>query len=272
MSYPPGDPSSAAPADFRDTDRPTTARPATSSDYLYSQDDPQYTYSQEGIEEEEEEEEDESEDEDVFAYLPPTTAEQQAQEAQEGHDDHLSHTSDPATLFQSTHSQLPASSTRSTAVDSRPPHNPADLSPPTYPSHGPPMTAFSSLFPVDTPPSTDSQADHNDPYRLRRVPLYADVPSSPPANVTPPVSGNLSVARSPSQGVRVQLTPSDLVDDYEKSSDLEDGMRRRTSYSGKERPISVASAAMSMSITPSMLDYTDGESRDGSIKYVEYCP
>ncbi len=96
MSYPPGDPSFAAPADFRDTDRPTTARPATSSDYLYSQDDPQYTYSQEGIEEEEEEEEEEeSEDEDVFAYLPPTTAEQQAQEAQEGHDDHLSHTSDP---------------------------------------------------------------------------------------------------------------------------------------------------------------------------------
>lgn len=135
------------------------------------------------------------------------------------------------------------------------------------------MTAFSSFIPVDTPPSTDSQADHDDPYRLRRVPLStadSNVPSSPLANVTPPVSGNISVARSPSQGVRVQLTPSDLVDDYEKSSDLEDGMRRRISYSGKERPMSVASGAMSMSVTPSMLDYTDGESRDdGSIKYVQ---
>ena len=63
MSYP--------PAEHRQQpdngDRPTTARPPSSAgaDYYYEHHDPQYTYSEEPLDED-----DESEDEDVFAYLP----------------------------------------------------------------------------------------------------------------------------------------------------------------------------------------------------------
>ena len=49
--------------------------------------------------------------------------------------------------------------------------------------------------------------------------------------------------------------------DYEKDKDLEEGGSR--SYL-KERPVSVDSG--SISVTPSLLDYIDAESRPGSIK------
>ena len=76
MSYP--------PAEHRQQpdngDRPTTARPPSSAgaDYYYEHHDPQYTYSEEPLDED-----DESEDEDVFAYLPPTTAQVQEQHQNE---------------------------------------------------------------------------------------------------------------------------------------------------------------------------------------------
>ena len=236
-----------------EADRPTTARVLSSSDYDYGNHNPQYTFSQDGSLEEEEED---SEDDDVFAYVPPSTAEQALEQSMA---DQISHKSEPKTLYQSSHSNFPPPSAASGTIDLQ---RAVEQSPSTYPSHGPPTTAFSTLPAVDTPPSTDSQADHNDPYQLRRLPP-ATVPETPSHSEfgSPPTSARLSVSRSGARGVRVTLTPN--KDDAEKSTDLEDGLGRQMSYDGKERPVSIVSGDISLS--PSMMDYTS-ESREGSIK------
>lgn len=238
MSYP--------PAEHRqpDDDHPTTARPPSSAGagYYYEHHDPQYTYSEEPIDEEDEE--DESEEEDVFAYLPPTTA--QIQEQQQ-HQQQFAYAFDPPSdRPQTKHGEM---SVHHAHTDS-------------YPSSIPPVTPFSNI-PVETPPSTESQSDPHDPYRLRRLSLY-----------TPPTTGTgarLSVSRSGAgaRGVRVELPPTTAAEselaDNEKSFDLGEQSTHGGSFSLKERPMSTDSATASMSVTPSMLEYADVESRE-SIK------
>ena len=239
MSYP--------PAEHRQQpdngDRPTTARPPSSAgaDYYYEHHDPQYTYSEEPLDED-----DESEDEDVFAYLPPTTAQVQEQHQNEHDQQQFAFAFDPTTDRPQTMNGM---SVHHAHTDS-------------YPSSIPPVTPFSNI-PVETPPSTDSQADHNDPYRLRRMPTY-----------TPPTTGagtRLSVSRGGvgARELRVELPPATAAEselaDNEKSFDLGDRSTHGGSFSMKERPMSTDSATASMSVTPSMLEYADVESRE-SIK------
>ena len=148
--------------------RPQTSsqRPTTSGGYYSTSQGTGYTYSNDySIEEEEE-----SEDEDVFAYVPPTTADQQA--------------GVPSSILQSPASP-PNDSTESRHVTF-----PAPVYDPSGPSQGsgqPASSALSNLLllhqqalnppptgVVETPPSTDSQHAPDDPYRLRRI-----VPQTP---------------------------------------------------------------------------------------------
>jgi len=145
--------------------RPQTSsqRPTTSGGYYSTSQGTDYTYSNDySIEEEE------SEDEDVFAYVPPTTADQQA--------------GVPPSILQS-----PASPPN----DSASPRHvtfPAPVFDPLASPQGPGQSnALSNLLllhqqalnppptgVVETPPSTDSQDAVDDPYRLRRI-----VPQTP---------------------------------------------------------------------------------------------
>lgn len=222
----------------------------------------------------EEEEDEESEDEDVFAYLPPTTADVAASmpppfpPSAEHYDDR------PRTQHG------PAPPLVTSAGRHHPPPPPSAFQfhhahTDSYPSTLPPITPFSHL-PVETPPSTDSQADHTDPYRMRRLDSAAAL-STPPRTA---VSGNgsaasarLSVSRSGSRGVRVELPlPAahdiDLGDpekiDYD---DEKSGAERRYSDASKLRPTSIDSTDAGASITPSMMNYTtDDVESTGSIK------
>lgn len=222
---------------------------------------------------EEEEEEEESEDEDVFAYLPPTTADVAATlppfpPSSEHYDDR------PRTQ----HGPAPSLVTSAGRHHAPPPsafvfhHAHTD----SYPSTLPPITPFSHL-PVETPPSTDSQADHSDPYRMRR--LDSGIPLS-----TPPmtgISGNgsaasarLSVSRSGSRGVRVELPIPSMTgevhptDDNEKYNfdDEKDSVKRRYSDTGKMRPTSIDSTNASASITQSMMYTTEDTESARSVK------
>jgi len=143
--------------------RPQTSshRPTTSGGYYSTSQGTGYTYSNDySIEEEEE-----SEDEDVFAYVPPTTADQQA--------------GAPSSILQS-----PASPPND-SVAPRHVTFPPPVFDPSVPQHGPSQStnnALSNLLllhqqalnppptgVVETPPSTDSQHAGDDPYRLRRI-------------------------------------------------------------------------------------------------------
>ena len=143
--------------------RPQTSsqRPTTSGGYYSTSQGTGYTYSNDySIEEEEE-----SEDEDVFAYVPPTTADQQP--------------GVPSSILQS-----PAGPPND-SVEPRHVTFPARTFDPSSPSHdsgrsssnalsnllllhqqalNPPPTSV-----VETPPSTGSQHAADDPYRLRRL-------------------------------------------------------------------------------------------------------
>jgi hypothetical protein len=124
-----------------------------------------------------------------------------------------------------------------------------------------PFTPPFAHLPVESPPSTSSQPDSDNPYRMRRIDNGTVTPSTlPPAtgnpSAGPPSTGHMSISRRKggSKGVHV---------DFPK-------------HGGKERPQSVdstgvsglGSASGSISVTPSMLDYVDTESREGSIKCV----
>lgn len=149
--------------------RPQTSshRPTTSGGYYSTSQGTDYTYSNDySIEEEAE-----SEDEDVFAYVPPTTADQQA--------------GAPSSILQS-----PASP----HYDSAEPRHvtfPAPVFDPSSPPNGP-AQATSNALPnllllhqqalnppptgvVETPPSTDSLHGIDDPYRLRRINPQTDL-------------------------------------------------------------------------------------------------
>lgn len=139
--------------------RPQTSshRPTTSGGYYSTSQGTGYTYSNDySIEEE-----DESEDEDVFAYVPPTTADQQAgvpssilQSPSSPHNDSAEprHVTFPAPVFDP--SSPPQASTNALS----------NLLLLHQQALHPPPTGV-----VETPPSTDSQHAVDDPYRLRRI-------------------------------------------------------------------------------------------------------
>lgn len=225
---------------------------------------------------EEDEEDEESEDEDVFAYLPPTTADVAASMqppsfpslSSEHYDDRprTQHGAPPSLVTSAGRHQPPPSAFTM--------HHHAHTD--SYPSTLPPFTPFSHL-PVETPPSTDSQADHTDPYHMRRL-------ESGIALTTPPmtgISGNgsaasqrLSVSRGGSRGVRVELpiptAPEVDLGDNEKIDldyDEKGGADRRYSDASKMRPTSIDSTDAGASMTPSMMNYTtDDLESTGSIK------
>ena len=135
--------------------RPRTSsnRPTTSGGY-YSQ-DTGYTYSNDYSFDEEEE----SEEEDVFAFVPPTTADQRVEQSilQSSPHHALSSTS------QGLHIAFPPPVYDAHASSSHSSSNLTGVLALHHLNHHP-----SPQIPIETPPSTDSQRT-DDPYRLRRV-------------------------------------------------------------------------------------------------------
>ncbi|KAG1824408.1 uncharacterized protein BJ212DRAFT_523243 [Suillus subaureus] len=139
--------------------RTSSARPPTSAGAFDR--DHQYTYDNAYIEEEEEEE---SDTEDLFAFLPPSTADQQRDVEKQRAADLSRISPDYANVFANT--------------------VPSDAPPLVYPAPTfDPWSRFSSeaagpsrLFPVpisqvpvESPPSTASNQGASDPYRMRRL-------------------------------------------------------------------------------------------------------
>ncbi|KAG5646220.1 hypothetical protein DXG03_004046 [Asterophora parasitica] len=241
-------PSSDGPSrPYTSSGRPTTAAGHGTS---YAGHNPQYTY---GPDYDFEEEEEESEDEDVFAFLPPSTAEQQQQKQQEQQFQHIyphNHPTDPpsdpvfANSPQSPHVAYPS-----------PTFDPYARYPADSLSGMGPSTPHFQYFQgqPQTPPSTDSN-NHNasdDPYRLRRLNVP---PETPISNV--PMSAE-------SREVRVSLTAgSQATTGSEKEVDMEAGTSRRRS----QRKRQGSSVTDSLSLGRSAVEEDDETTREGSIK------
>lgn len=197
---------------------------------------PQYPYSPEYDLEEEEEESDED---DVFAFLPPSTAEQQESLHQD--------------LTQSTeHHPGGATLTNHIAPSPltypSPTFNPNALYPAdSVPVPGPSAPTFRYLQPPpQSPPSTDSHTNNtpDNQYRLRRL------------NTAPDTVLSHVPTTTESREVRISLSNASQPRRNEKDPDVEIG-------SSTMRRIN-ASFADSSSIDPSVLD--DETSHEGSIK------
>lgn len=171
-------------------DRPSTARPSTSTAYFDHQ--PQYTYSAEYTVDEDDD--DESDAEDVFAFGPPSTADQQPPVLQPSQQE-LPHDLHPNTL------------TIAPQASERPPSpasSPVTFPPPTFDLYGvdrfSPVPGPSTLHPrhpypyplspVESPPSTDSQSHDGSPYRMHR--LQTAVSMTPTTPISPPGTGMFS--------------------------------------------------------------------------------
>ncbi|KAF5380630.1 hypothetical protein D9615_004759 [Tricholomella constricta] len=226
--------------------RPTTA---TGHGALYDH-NPQYTY---GPDYDLEEEEEESEDEDVFAFLPPSTAEQQQQkqhQQQFQYDYPQNHPTDHpsdqpfANSPPSPHITYPS-----------PTFDPYARFPADSLSGVGPSTPHFQYFqpPPQTPPSTDSNNHntHDNPYRLRRLNTPGDTAIS---NV--PMTAE-------TREVRVSLTPGSQASatGSEKEMDMEAGTSRRRSSKRHD-----TSMTDSLSLGRSMMEDDDETSREGSIK------
>jgi hypothetical protein len=196
--------------------RPYTAnhpRPDTSAGQsaFYDHRDPQYSYGQDYVLEEEEE----SEEEDVFAFLPPSTADQQLPTQV-----HLSPSLQPPPAPQIS---FPSPTFNPFA------RYPADS------TIGPSVQYI--LPPPQSPPSTatDSNTHNNtqeDQFRLRRLNTVTTASHGPPS--------------SDSREVRVSLPGSRVG---ERNIDMETGVRKRSHQKRTE-----SSLADSLSVTPSMFD------------------
>ncbi|KAF8058792.1 hypothetical protein FPV67DRAFT_518483 [Lyophyllum atratum] len=226
--------------------RPTTAA-GNGAEYDHN---PQYTYEPDYDLEEEEEE---SEDEDVFAFLPPSTAEQQKQqqEQQSQHDYPQTHPADH-------HSdQVFANSAPSPYITyPSPTFDPYARFPADSVTGVGPSTPHFQYFqpPPQTPPSTDSN-NHNtegDHYRLRRL----DTPGGTAISNVPTTAESREVRVSLPGGSLASATAS------EKDLDMEAGTSRRRSHPKKHD----SSITDSLSIGRSMMDDDDDTSREGSIK------
>lgn len=226
------------PPSSADSSRPYTAggfRPSNAVAAGGFDRDPQYTYS---IDEEEEEEE--SDAEDLFAFLPPSTADQEQQ------------------YQQHTQSQLISSPGRQADLDqmfsvSVPPSDAAYISPPPptfdpyarYPGDSAmgssnPHSPYHSQPPVESPPSTDSQQHGADnPYQMRRFNRTAS-----------------SATRA--SGVNSREVHVALPSTFHRRFEEEDGARSH----GKQRS-SITDTRRGTSMTPSMMEE---DSQDGSVK------
>lgn len=171
----------ARPATSRSARPTTTSAPLDPSTESYVDRDPQYTYSQEYSLEDQDEE---SDDEDVFAFLPPSTA--QASESPSLTPTTQSHPfSQPPPQVSFSQQHFPASPSSPTSPP--PPFSPvADFliyPPPTFDPHalerhipkaGPSTTSVHFVGTVDSPPSTadprDSYSSAEDGFRLRKLP------------------------------------------------------------------------------------------------------
>ncbi|KAG6856396.1 hypothetical protein H0H87_005014 [Tephrocybe sp. NHM501043] len=226
--------------------RPTTAAGKSTH---YDHHDPQYTYGDYDIEEEEEE----SDDEDVFAFLPPSTAEQQ-------------HQHQPVQQHPSQHHYIQDFAADNPTADE--PFSHSIPSPhlaypsPTYDPYarfpadtgvGPSTPQFQYFQPApETPPSTDSN-NHNSPsdhYRLRRI-------NSPGTAISgaPLTAESHEVRVSLPEGSQASATGS------EKDVEMEAGTSRRR-YPKRHD----SSITDSLSLGRSMVEDDDDTSRDGSIK------
>lgn len=155
--------------------RPTIGAPSTAG-RPYTGHDPQYTYS---LEEEDEDEDEDSEPEDVFAYLPPTTADLEP-----------AHHAGPAFAAASPFSFAPDPPSPTTSAPFLH-HPPPPTAPPlTTSTVADPYYARPTYPPAETPPSTTSQASADDGYRMHRLSV-----------VTQPRTAS-------SREVRVSLPPS----------------------------------------------------------------
>lgn len=217
--------------------RPETSsqRPTTSGGYYSTSQGTGYTYSNDySIEEEEE-----SEDEDVFAYVPPTTADLQAgalppilQSPASPPNDAAEprHVTFPAPVFDPSSPPQPSGQTNPNAL--------SNLLLLHQQALNPPPTGI-----VDTPPSTDSQDAVDDPYRLRRI-----VPQTPLS-----VDGQ-SLSQYESTKVSSRRGNLSLTSGQEKTRD---GEPSYGTSSGKSHSMSVLESS------PSVID---SESRAESIK------
>lgn len=221
------------------------ARPQTSSGFPPTATgggfdyDPQYTYSIE-----EEEEDDESEAEDLFAFLPPSTADQEKQ-----HQEHTDsqQATDPAKV-QPDYEELFAASL--------PPPQELPIPPPPaldpyarYPVDSTigPSTAHSpvSRLPVESPPSTGTGSQPHaldGAYPMHRM-------SHPP---THSVSTRTRTSGVSSREVHIELP-----------APLETSIDTGFTSPGKHRSSTIADTTSAASLTPSMLEQ---DSRDGSVK------
>jgi hypothetical protein len=216
--------------------RPTTARPGTSAGIVFNR-PPQFTaYSDDASQSFED---DESEDGDVFAYLPPSTAEQEQERQRELHQQRpgTTHSQTPAAQFEVTVPSLPYQDVQYPS----PSHNPYARFPSD--THYSPLPGPSNIHsrlltphdPVTPSASTESYVNDQEGYRMSRINTRSSHQSG---KVSHPIS----------------LAPS-----LDKSYATSDLVHRP---SAKRR---MSSKADSEIMTASMID---DESRVGSIKYV----
>jgi hypothetical protein len=225
---------------------------------------PQYTGFTGEYSLDEEDEDDESEPEDVFAYLPPTTAEQQQQHQLQPETPDFAHGYPPPPAT--------ASDPYAPPTSFYPPPSPHSPSSPFY--HAPPTPREHPA--AETPPSTGSRGstDDHDPYRMRRL----NTPDTRPTTANPaavPTSARPSISRGsamsnkevhislPTTGtgaVTMPMASTSLDKDRaEMEMDLTDIEKSSTH---KHRTASLGDTASLAMTTPSMLE------SEGSIKYV----
>jgi hypothetical protein len=196
----------------------------------------------------EEEEEEESDAEDLFAFLPPSTADQQ-RDAQKLRPQELPHSTLPYTQLFS-HALPPDAPSVAYPSPTFDPYArfPADVAGPSS-LFSPPI----SNLPVESPPSTISQYAGSDPYRMRRLsstraPTADTRPSK--TSITGPREIHLDLLSSPPEKT--------LEVDPPESS------RQKRNLSS-----TIAGDTATLDLTPSMLEE---DSRDGSIKCVSLLP
>lgn len=204
--------------------------------------------------EEEEEEYEESDDEDVFAFLPPSTADQEQERQPQYPQSHVQPNDDFSHyLSQPVYGEAPADSLFANSIPSLEPsitypeptfdpyaRFPADSQSPM--GAGPSTPQFQYFQPPpQSPPSTESN-NHDDPYRMQRM------ARAPPTAVS-------QVPTVDSREVRISL-PSPAESMLGDEKDPESGMMRQKRLT--------SSLAESLSLSHSVME--DDESREGSIK------
>lgn len=217
----------------------TSARPGTSTGGPgapgYYEHDPYAVY--------EDDEEDESEPEDVFAYLPPDTAD--AAPPASAHAPFAAPPAPPPFAHHHPH-PAPAPHAPTAHLPSVPYHAapPEAAPPPPIDAHTRPPPSAASR-PADTPPSTGSQhAPHEDGLRMRR--LDAPPPATPVSSARPPSSREVHISLPGTAGAADEKAARD---------------RERDGGGGKgkhHQPMSSAGgSAASAAMSPSLLDGDD---------------